>query len=91
METGKGTQVKNLDELNIESKEALMKLLEVEEEQEEVAQAESLSVAERMMRRAKSNTFTLAFVDEKNDDENIGDRRIEVSAPFPFNDRQDVL
>ena len=69
METGKGTEVKNLDELNIETKEQLMKLVEVEEEQEEVAQAESLSIAERMMRRAKSNTFTLAFVDEKNDDE----------------------
>lgn len=65
----KGKEVKNLDELNREEKLRLLKEIEVDEEQEQEEREEQLTVAERMMRRAMTNTFTLTFVDTKHDDE----------------------
>lgn len=62
-------EVENLDELNIQRKEDLMRIVERDEEKEKETQDKHLSVAERMMRRAQSNTFTLTFLDELNDDE----------------------
>jgi len=86
METGKGTEVPNLDELNLQDKEALMKLLDRDEKKDEATRTENLSTAERMMRRAKTNTFTLAFVDTKNDDE------IEIEFRLLYSkERRDLL
>ena len=44
-------------------------IVEKEETQVTTDYEQSLTVAERMMRRSKSKTFTLGFLDEKNDDE----------------------
>ena len=69
METGKGTEVPNLDELNIQSREELMKLIDRDEKKDEETRTEHLSTAERMMRRAQGKTFTLTFLDQTNNDE----------------------
>lgn len=67
MDTGK--EVKNLDEINAEQKLALLKDIEKDETAKAVEQEKELSIAERMMRRAETNTFTITFTDTKNDDE----------------------
>ena len=64
-----GTEVKNLDEINIESREHLMSLVDRDEKVEKKDQDEALSISERMMRRAQNKTFVLTFVDQTNDDE----------------------
>ena len=86
METGKGTEVPNLDELNLQDKAEMLKLIDRDEKQDETTRTENLSIAERMMRRAKTNTFTLAFVDTKNDDE------IEIEFRLLYSkERRDLL
>ena len=60
---------KTTKEVNLEKIEMLDGIVEREKEQEAVTLEQSLTIAERMMRRAKSKTFTLGFLDEKNDDE----------------------
>lgn len=60
---------KNLDELNIERREAMRQLSQRDEEKDKQEQDEALTIAERMIRRAISNTFTMTFRDEKNEDE----------------------
>ena len=60
----------NLDELNIRNKEELLAQFVVPDEEKKQADNEkSLSIAERMMRRAQSKSFKLTFVDVANDDE----------------------
>jgi len=63
------SEKKTRAEINREREALLNSFVEKEEGQETATRDQSLSVAERMMRRAESKTFTLGFLDEKNDDE----------------------
>jgi len=79
-------QEKVEDRYNLQERERLLAVAEAEVEKDERVEEDSLSIAERMMRRAQHKTFTLNFGDDKNSDDIPVEFRILYSA-----ERREVL